>query len=340
MEFLIPSAGSVRETLQGCKVKTGDYFDPAFKPAASFTLEMMNPLKIFSRPEYFFRPRQALLRMRRAFSGKPPAHAQVRLPWGQIIAVQPNETIGAGIWHYGIFDLIVTEAIWRLLDPGETALDIGANIGQMTSLMRHRSGERGRVLSFEPHPQLFEELSALMNSTAPISRSAPVELYPVALSDRRGEAFFDSGAAWSENRGLGKVTADGERDKAGSFKVKLDTLDDLLPHGAKVGVCKIDVEGHELKVFEGARRLLGERAIRDIIFEDLGTYPTPVHHLFQQQGYSLFALHSTSWRPRLLAASLDAAKFKMRDGANYLATLSPDRAVARFRGWGWRVLTR
>src|SRR5262245_13000344 len=138
---------------------------------------MINPLNLFRRPEFFFRPSQAFLRLRRAFGGPPPAQAQVRLPWGETIEVQTGETIGGAIWHYGIFDLVVTESIWRLLDPGETALDIGANIGQMTSLMRLRAGSQGKVIAFEPHPQLFAELKTFVERSARQPAAAHAELH-------------------------------------------------------------------------------------------------------------------------------------------------------------------
>src|SRR5262245_4091239 len=109
---------------------------------------MVNPFKAISRPEYLFRPGQLWLGLRRLVGGTPPQVDHVRLPWGQTIKVQPREVIGAAIWWYGLFDLIVAEAIFRLLDPGETALDIGANLGQMTSLMRCRAGREGKVHSF------------------------------------------------------------------------------------------------------------------------------------------------------------------------------------------------
>lgn len=118
----------------------------------------MNPLKIFLRPEYLFRPRQILHRLKRVYQAPKPSGEIVVLPWGDSIKVFTNEVIGSGIWCYGVFDLIVGEAILRLLDKGETALDIGANIGQFSTLMARRVGLIGKVFSFEPHSDLYHEL--------------------------------------------------------------------------------------------------------------------------------------------------------------------------------------
>ena len=69
------------------------------------------------------------------------------------------------------FDLISCEAIWRLLDEGELALDVGANIGYMTSLMAARLGKNGRVIAFEPHPVLFQEPEQMLAGDPSVLRT-------------------------------------------------------------------------------------------------------------------------------------------------------------------------
>ena len=117
----------------------------------------MNPRNYLRRPEYIWRPRQVFRRFGR-LGKKPGETEEVTLPWGARVLVRPKENVGADIYYYGIFDPIVPEAIWRLLDVGEAALDIGANIGQNTSAMAFRSGPAGSVIAFEPHPVTFGEL--------------------------------------------------------------------------------------------------------------------------------------------------------------------------------------
>jgi FkbM family methyltransferase len=297
---------------------------------------------LLATPEYLYRPSQLLLRLRRLFTGvvagteRVPELDRVRMPWGQTIEVRPREVIGAAIWWYGLFDLIVTEAICRLLDEGETALDIGANLGQMTSLMRAQAGASGKVVSFEPHPTLFNELSVIARET-PVGRPlAPAEAHQAALSDREGEAYLDLGNQWEGNRGLAKVVGDAGNNSR--LKIQLTTLDRVLPPETRIGVCKIDVEGHELAVFQGAARIFQERRMRDIIFEDFKPYPSPVHQFLSGQGFTLLSLHSKLWRPYLQPVREVPVQFSTRDGVNYLATLDPERATRRFQSSGWRVL--
>lgn len=298
----------------------------------------MNIFKPFATPEYLFRPRQILHRLKWAIS-KPvfQEFETVRLPWGAPFRVRPREVIGSGIWCYGIFDLVVAEAIARLMDSGDTALDIGANIGQMTSLMQHRAGSHGKVIAFEPHPELFAELTHNLRVLPAASRLAPTELHNLALSDAEGEVALDVGTAWASNRGMCRI--DPEAHGPGILRVKRTTLDSMVPSEAQIQVCKIDVEGHELNVLKGASRLLQQRQIRDLVFEDLQSYPSPVHKLLLDFGFTLFALHTRLLKPFLERPEKSRRPFLARDGANYLATLEPQRTLERFQGFGWQTLT-
>src|SRR5947209_7577708 len=100
----------------------------------------MNILKLFSQPEYIHRPRQILTRLRRVLQPLDGEPKDVKMPWGATLRVRPGEYIGSIIWHRGVFDLIVLETIARLLEPAELALDIGSNIGQMSTLMSCKVG--------------------------------------------------------------------------------------------------------------------------------------------------------------------------------------------------------
>jgi FkbM family methyltransferase len=294
---------------------------------------MLNPLQFFSKPEYFWRPPQVLRRFRRMWHSQPPEDT-VTLPWGLPLRVRTRENIGSDIYHYGIFDKIVPETIMRLLDPGEGAVEVGANIGQNCSLMATRVGTHGHVLAFEPHPEIFEELKR--NASHWKKRQmGELRLEKVALGDHEGTARLVNGADFNHNRGSASLTGSGS--EAEGFTVPIRRLDDYLKEFPMVGVCKIDVEGHELAVLEGARESLTRRSIRDIIFEDFDDQPSCVTQFLRQYGFNVFALVGNWLKPRLLPA--EAARKNGRSFSyNFLATLEPNRARARFRVPGWRIL--
>jgi len=298
---------------------------------------MPNPLKVLTTPEYLFRPRQIAIRIKRQFVKPTQAIETVRLPWGTSFRIRPSEVIGANIWYYGIFELLAAEAIARLMDRGETAVDIGANVGQMTTLMRRLSGSGGRVIAFEAHPEIFAELRANMELASQQPDASHVELHNVGLSDMQAAGCLDPGPEWQNNRGMARVTGSAADGGAG-IKIQLQTLDHLFPPDAKCGVCKIDVEGHELQVLRGAAKVLAGDAIRDIVFEDLSGSGTPVQQLLLEHGFTLFALQQRLFGPVLRRLESQRHPKSDDDTCNFLATNDPGRALARFRRRGWQCL--
>jgi len=287
-------------------------------------------------PEYLHRPAQILRRFRRELN-PPQQYEIVRLPWGLELRIRLPELMSNSLWYKGIYDITSSETIWRLLDEGESALDIGANIGYMTSLMAARVGERGKVLAFEPHAGLFVELESNCKHWAGTSGVGKVEAKNVALSDRQGVARLQLPPDWEMNRGVASVVS--SELVAGvslSQSVNLERLDHLLPDMAQVGLAKLDVEGHEAAVLQGAENLLERRAIRDIVFEDIEGYPSAAMKLLESHAYSLFSLAKSFYAPRL--CGVDRAGVSVRNDPNYLATLNPDRAIQRMRRKGWNVL--
>lgn len=294
----------------------------------------MNPITYLRKPEYLLRPTQAWKRLQRCWK-RARIQETVVLPWGASLKVYTTERIGFDLYLYGIFDKIVPEAITRLLDRGEFAIEVGANIGQNCSLMAVKVGPAGQVLAFEPHPEIFRELeeNAATWSGLPLGR---LRFENVALGDDPGDAWLTDGAEFNHNRGsaaLQSVAAPHER----TFKVRVRRLDDYLADVPQVGVCKIDVEGHELQVFKGAEEALRRGLMRDIIFEDFNPQPGAVAQFLSGHGFHLFQLLEQWLKPVLVP--LAQARLKSRGFSyNYLATREPDRALARFRAPGWFCL--
>ncbi len=86
-----------------------------------------------------------------------------------MLEIDASETIGMAITKIGVYDAIVPEAILRLCDPGETALDIGANIGMNTGALALAAGPAGRVIAYEPHPKLHGGLQATIGRWAEVT---------------------------------------------------------------------------------------------------------------------------------------------------------------------------
>jgi FkbM family methyltransferase len=293
------------------------------------------PLLGLLKPEYLYRPRQLL---RRLFQGTPSAATvEALLPWGARLRVHPRDDLGSAVCTLGLFDLVVTEALWRLADPGETAIDAGANLGYMTAVLGHRVSPGGRVFSFEPHPVLFQELSeniALQREGHRVDFRAT----QAALGEKPGSLTLRIPADFASNRGVASIVTDANLADSGErIEVPARVLDEVLQDAGVIGVMKIDVEGFELPAFRGASELLKSRRIRDIVFEHHDSFPSPVSTYLAEMGMTLFRLHREFRRPVLLAPDSALPRTKW-ESTSYLATYDPDRMRARFAPSGWRCL--
>jgi FkbM family methyltransferase len=198
------------------------------------------------------------------------------------------------------------------------------------------------VHCFEPCSQVFRELSANIGRWTEDPRLAPIQAHQVALSRTSGNADLHLPASFGANRGtasLEAVPSDGPSICV--ERTEVARLDEILGMPENVGIAKIDVEGHELAVLEGATALLASRRIRDIVFEEHGHYPTPVQSLLQSCGYTVYRLSRSFSRPLLLPASDTQRWDEHPIGVlpNFLATLEPKRAQLRFSPTGWRALS-
>lgn len=286
------------------------------------------------KPWYVFRPRQLAVRIARGLSGKPGDRVTVPMPWGSVLTVNPNETIGSSVWTTGIYDIAVSELLYRLLPIGGHALDAGANIGYMTNLMATKSGKSGTVHAFEPHPVVGQRLRDNV-AALPKARTATVQVHPVALSDKPGTAKLVLPENFADNEGIGYLASDASDASAQGYDVPTMTLDGLFPSG-RFDVMKMDVEGHEASVLRGATRLLHEHAIRHIVFEEHDGPASEPCKILQAAGYTLFQV---GWHLRgLILADLSAPRVcKTYEAPSYLATLEPSDAVQAAKPSGWQI---
>ncbi|HEX6389188.1 MAG TPA: FkbM family methyltransferase, partial [Solirubrobacteraceae bacterium] len=230
------------------------------------------PARLNDKPHYVFHPLRAL---RRARYGGPTVEGRretAPLPWGLPLDVNADEAIGFTILTTGVFDPAVSETMHRLIDPGELVVDVGANIGYLTSLAAARAGSDGTVLAFEPHPRVFELLQANISAWQGRPGVATIEPHQTALSDRDGTAELNAGSSFEANMGLARLDEGHASADDVLVSVTVEQLDDVIGE-RQIGLLKIDVEGHEPEVLRGARRLLESGRVRDIIFEDHDPYP-------------------------------------------------------------------
>ncbi|MBK9120621.1 MAG: FkbM family methyltransferase [Phycisphaerales bacterium] len=218
------------------------------------------------------------------FSDLPPR--TIRFAGDLRLRVDPRDENGRFVYLHG-FDPRerISRQFVRLLRPGDHVVDVGANIGYFTFAAAHLVGPDGRVTAFEASPYMLPALRA----NAALNGSAPVEIHGVAVSDEHGEAEFH--AAPPTHTGLSSLRK--IADASGTYRVPTLPLDALLDRLPPVRLVKLDVEGAEVRVLRGMRRLV-ERdrpfivsEMNDQYLRELGASAAELFALLQEAGYTL-----------------------------------------------------
>jgi len=168
-------------------------------------------------------------------------------PW-TVYFHRGDTAISHALRNTGVYEPFELALIESLLEPGDCAVDVGANIGLHTLAMSAACGEGGTVLSLEPDP----ENMALLTRNLEANGCTNVEPLPIAAGDRPEtlRLFLNS-----ENRGDHRVYDPG--DGRPSITVRAERLDRLLPDRRLLpALIKIDVQGWETRVLAGAVPLL------------------------------------------------------------------------------------
>lgn len=274
-----------------------------------------------AKPGYFFRPQQLWHRARIHGLTEPI----VMLPWGSQLAVTASDQIGGGIARTGHYELAVTETMFRLLHRGNLAIDVGANIGYFTSLMAFCVGQTGQVFAFEPNPLLREAV------TSNIARWDRGQVFfdPRALSNRTGTTVLSIPLEFAGNAGTASLEG-----SAGGPEVQTTRLDDVIGD-RRVDVLKVDVEGHEMSVLEGAAAALATGRIKHIFFEEHDPLPTAVSRRLTAANFEVFGLRERFRGVELVAPSNAR---QLWTAPTYLATTAPAFARSVVGPDGWRSL--
>jgi FkbM family methyltransferase len=212
--------------------------------------------------------------------------------WNTVVSLPPVWA-GAGTTQFFISrELYEPELAFlnRLLAPGQTFVDAGANIGLYTLAAASIVGAGGKVLAFEPEANA---LRALKNNVA-LNHLRQVEVLDSALSNSDGQAGLFGGDERSVSASLGTD----DNSKAPCQIVRTVRLDSVLAerNHPVVHVLKMDVEGAEAMILQGALQTLG-RCKPTVIFEvneaaaqALGLPPDAAWDLLASLKYRFFEL--------------------------------------------------
>jgi FkbM family methyltransferase len=280
------------------------------------------------RPEYYFSLNSVVKKL---FNKPGQGVINQKTPWGNFIEIDTNETIGNSIYSTRIYDLALSETLWRLIEPGNFVLDVGANIGFITSLCSYKTGPAGKVWSFEPNPIILSRLNKnIRNNQYPNTT-----LYPFALSDSNKEGYLELPETFTYNQGVAYVKNGTHSTNA--IKIELRKLDDMIDSGTIINVLKIDVEGHELTVLRGAGQIIENKQITNIVYEDHEPYPSEIAAFLAGKGYTIYRMEK-GWLNLNLANPSIERSTNGWEPTNYLATLDTAALKRKMKGIFYQCL--
>lgn len=208
-----------------------------------------------------------------------------------------REGIDLAIYLFGQFERSTFRSYRRHVRAGAIAVDIGANIGAHTLPLARLVGQNGRVLAFEPtdfaHAKLRtnialnHEISARISTEQMMLTATDSEPMPTSLPS--SWPLFDTASGDAVHGGVSKSTAGARAGTLDSYLAarRIDRIDFI----------KLDVDGHECAVLDGAARTLA-RDMPAIAFE-------LAPHALASHGWSA---------PELLSRLLDVGYVVMREG--------------------------
>lgn len=216
----------------------------------------------------------------------------------------PEGAVAFDMWSGLRFERRELEFILRMLQPGMTFFDIGANIGVFSVAAGKAMPEaQGSIYAFEPCPATF----AILEKNLQENELAGVHAQCLAVSERRGEARLYVNAAMKDGLNSLEDPSHADAEVVGTVAVRVTTLDEFIAEHEipSVDVMKVDVEGAELLVFRGARGLLARANAPLILYEGYSWctagfhyHPVEIMWLLEGFGYEIFVLDAASDRAR------------------------------------------
>jgi FkbM family methyltransferase len=159
----------------------------------------------------------------------------------------------AAAYVFGTFKSDLQSFLSSTVKQGNTFYDVGANVGFFSLLAARLVGPKGKVISFEPLPDNLVNLRENMKRNQFLN----VQILPFALGANNEEQVFQVSErpTWGKLKSVGNDAPD---KYLSDIKVAVRRLDDLLSDGAipPPDFVKIDVEGAEVEVIEGAQKTL------------------------------------------------------------------------------------
>lgn len=186
----------------------------------------------------------------------------------------------------------ITDFIDDFLNEGFYFVDVGANIGLLSIQASDKVGKSGKVLCFEPNPFVYHQLEELVR----LNGKNNIHCFPLALGDSQQWLALHMNDLDSILMTRSSFVIDDSHKNARIAEVLVTSLDAVYPKNSRLDLLKIDVEGAELSVLEGARRTIELYKpvicleVHGIYFEKPQEFVSSVFNFFGGVGYLAYNL--------------------------------------------------
>lgn len=174
----------------------------------------------------------------------------LKIEHGFSMKIDPSKDSGVelALYETGTYEPGTLHIFQNFLQAGDCFIDIGANIGLMSIFASKLVGKTGKVIAFEAHPETYKWLQFNID----LNKATNIQANGFALGKRNGNALiYDN---WDINRGGASLVVKSAESE--SYPVEIKVLDDLLDENTIPKLIKIDVEGFELPVLQGAEKTI------------------------------------------------------------------------------------
>lgn len=157
------------------------------------------------------------------------------------LIVKQGYTVSTGNYYFGLFEYVEMMFVLNYLDKEDVFVDVGANIGDYSILSAKCCG--ANAIAFEPMPNVYDFMKRQIELN---DINDKVQMYQMGLSNEKGVLKFTNEDAVSH------AVLDNKMEP-NLIEVPVGTLDDVLD-SRPINIVKIDVEGLEYHVLQGAKK--------------------------------------------------------------------------------------
>lgn len=214
----------------------------------------------------------------------------IRIASGKNFRAYPDCVVSSALIYADFPEYEEFTFVRNHLIPSDSIIDIGANVGHV-GLLLSDVVDSAEIYAFEPTPLTFARLQENWSLNP---SSNPPHLYQLAVGNCVGEVLMPDQQEPNTMNSIISAEKAGERGIR-TVAVPITTLDAMSDTwiGKTVGLLKIDVEGFEDVVFDGARNFIAKHRPRLIMFESLtGSLSQTVASVFAASKFDVFQLEN------------------------------------------------